>query len=455
MAKAGHCSISVGPAKAGHHYRLESAGSATVLCKMAEVTPLSPELSRSVSALARALVAAARSWALYPPDHPAVARVGRPPADHARRARRPDRCSPSASLPKRCSSAASAGGRRRPGHRGRGVAPPARHPAAHLRRRRPGRRAPARCSRCWPRTSTAVRAARRARQGVARAGPPRHRDRADRFQPASSRIGRSSIPARRKDDLWRAIVRAVTRSPQGARRSRAAAPARDRRRRRSRSASWRSDVIAPNYTADGSPMLTSQAAAVVAAYRHLVGIVDVMAPERRTEVMQNLAAATATLDPRVDHADARRRRTKEARAPAGGATSAEIRGGIAAGLRRLQGRAAARDHARDRRPGVAIGSPTVFDTIAPDEPRKRRVLTLTRTLLSETVLRQDEPVPDAVDLDGRAAAHLQREAVRLAPSTRPGSTRSARAPTRWRPTFPRSSSRSSRRSDRTTSGGCR
>ena len=40
---------------------------------MAEVTPLSPELSRSVLALARALVAAARSWALYPPDHPAVA----------------------------------------------------------------------------------------------------------------------------------------------------------------------------------------------------------------------------------------------------------------------------------------------------------------------------------------------------------------------------------------------
>lgn len=39
---------------------------------MTEATPLSPELSRSVSALARAPVAAARSWSLYPPDHPAV-----------------------------------------------------------------------------------------------------------------------------------------------------------------------------------------------------------------------------------------------------------------------------------------------------------------------------------------------------------------------------------------------
>ena len=46
-------------------------------------------------------------------------------------------------------------------------------------------------------------------------------------------------------------------------------------------------------------MLTSQAAAVVAAYRHLVGIVDVLSPERRQEVMQNLAAATANLNPHV------------------------------------------------------------------------------------------------------------------------------------------------------------
>src|SRR5262245_13447453 len=39
---------------------------------MADVPTLSPEVSRSVSAVARSLVAAARSWALYPPDHPAV-----------------------------------------------------------------------------------------------------------------------------------------------------------------------------------------------------------------------------------------------------------------------------------------------------------------------------------------------------------------------------------------------
>src|SRR5262245_4857850 len=39
---------------------------------MADAPTLSPELSRSVSAVARTLVAAGRAWALYPPDHPAV-----------------------------------------------------------------------------------------------------------------------------------------------------------------------------------------------------------------------------------------------------------------------------------------------------------------------------------------------------------------------------------------------
>src|SRR4051812_35964491 len=35
-------------------------------------TALSPELTRQSAALARALSAAARNWAMYPPEHPAV-----------------------------------------------------------------------------------------------------------------------------------------------------------------------------------------------------------------------------------------------------------------------------------------------------------------------------------------------------------------------------------------------
>ena len=39
---------------------------------MADAPTLSPEVSRSVTAVARALMAAARCWALYPAEHPAL-----------------------------------------------------------------------------------------------------------------------------------------------------------------------------------------------------------------------------------------------------------------------------------------------------------------------------------------------------------------------------------------------
>ena len=98
--------------------------------------------------------------------------------------------------------------------------------------------------------------------------------------PRSSRTARSSNPARRRTTCGGrssapssiAGSRSTRRCSGGCSRSPATS---------ARSASSRSDVMAPHHTADGSPMLTSQAAAVVAAYRHLVGIVDVMAPERR------------------------------------------------------------------------------------------------------------------------------------------------------------------------------
>src|SRR5213592_4807021 len=39
---------------------------------MAQVSQLSPELARGLLQLARALLAAARNWTLYPPEHPTV-----------------------------------------------------------------------------------------------------------------------------------------------------------------------------------------------------------------------------------------------------------------------------------------------------------------------------------------------------------------------------------------------
>src|SRR5438874_10057345 len=40
---------------------------------MSQVSQLSPELARGLLQVARALLAAARNWTLYPPEHPTVA----------------------------------------------------------------------------------------------------------------------------------------------------------------------------------------------------------------------------------------------------------------------------------------------------------------------------------------------------------------------------------------------
>jgi HEAT repeat protein len=189
-------------------------------------------------------------------------------------------------------------------------------------------------------------------------------------------------PARRKDDLWRSIVRAVT--------ERRKITDEETERRMLEIAGdivaisqLAQDVMAPNFSADGSPMLTSQAAAVVAAYRHLVAMVDVMEPARRTEVMQNLTAATATLDPRVIMQMLTMTPDPGGAAAGGGVTTAEIRARIAAGFDDLKvAQLLATTLAIDGQASARLAG--VFDTIAPDEVRKRRVLTMTKTLLGGT-----------------------------------------------------------------------
>jgi hypothetical protein len=134
-------------------------------------------------------------------------------------------------------------------------------------------------------------------------------------------------------------------------------------------------VIETKRTADGAPMITSQAATVLAAYRHLASIVAIKDPDQQDAAMRNLASATATLDPHLimqmmmaedDPADS---------------------------LRVVRGLAAAFDDEKVARLLAAAlsadGQATnklaeVFDTIATDPERKRRVLAMTRTMLAET-----------------------------------------------------------------------
>lgn len=344
---------------------------------MTDAAILSPELARSVSTLARTLVTAARSWTLYPREHPAV----------------------SASLERLRVALAEAGS----GHGFtfgvtpetllvEGIAAPADGPvaeAANWLHRRDILQLAFAHDVPLPELVALLSLLGEEIDAVRQRGGPAQ---------AWSALGHGSIaieqidftsvfedrevesPARRKDDLWRSIVRAVT----------------DKHKTLDEAVQKRlleisgdalaigdlaQDVIAPNYSADGSPMLTSQAAAVIAAYRHLVGIVQVMEPARRTEVMQNLAAATANLDPRVVlHMMAA---PEDAGAAPGAVPTGEIKRGLADAFDDYKvAQLLATTLAID---GQATGRLAgVFDTIAPDEPRKRRVLTLTRTLLSES-----------------------------------------------------------------------
>ena len=150
------------------------------------------------------------------------------------------------------------------------------------------------------------------------------------------------------------------------------------------------DVIAPHHTMDGSPMLTSQAAAVVAAYHYLVGIVEVLSPERRQEVMQNLAAATCNLNPHVVMQMLRAADWARPRRAVGEAGAGVVVAGIIDAMdddrvaQLLATTLAIEGQASERLAAV-------FNTIATDDERKARVLTLARRMLSETDFGRQEP----------------------------------------------------------------
>jgi HEAT repeat protein len=365
---------------------LKSIIQGTVSPCMADVPTLSPELCRNVSALARTLVAAARSWALYPPDHPAV----RGSLERVRH-----------------SVAEAADGR----PFSFGVTPDTLLIAGvPLTGRDAGAVAEAAA---WLHDRDVLELTFLADVTVAslqrllgvlsedsrvtrqRGGPAKvWAEQADpsilleQIDYAHLLEDREVVnPARRKDDLWRAIVRSVL----------------DRRRPMDEATQARMleisgdviaiaelarDVIAPHHTPDGSPMVTSQAAAVVAAYRYLLGIVDVLSPERRREVIDNLAAATANLSPHVV--------MQMLQAPGDAASGSDQ----AESGAMLTGIVDAFDDAKVAQllaTTLAIEGQasqrlaTVFDTIAPDSERKHRVMSLTRQLLREMDFgRQDQ-----------------------------------------------------------------
>jgi hypothetical protein len=334
---------------------------------------LSPELARGVLQLARALLIATRNWSLYPPEHPTVAGSVTRLADAIRQSSLGSVFSlgitPDTLLVEGAPADAT--------QTGIAEAAAMLHDRDLLRITFVGD-PPEAALQAFLRVVTLDPAERRSRGGPARiwqteGDPTIALEQIDYEKVLARTEGEIPEPARR-DDLWRAIVVSLAGGQN------AVFDERAQQRLLSIAGSpmdigdLATAVMAPKCTLDGSPMITTQAATVLAAFRHLTSIVSVMSPDRMPEVMGNLAAASLQLDPHVVMQVMQ---------------SEDDPAGIAV----VSGMAAAFDDAKvaqllatalalDGRASDRLA--TIFNTIAPDDDRKRRVMTLAKNLVSET-----------------------------------------------------------------------
>jgi HEAT repeats len=190
-------------------------------------------------------------------------------------------------------------------------------------------------------------------------------------------------PARR-DVLWQSIVRSIV-----AGRRTFSEEEQQRLLEISRDA-WAvgelaGDCRAVYSTADGSPLLTTQAATVLAVYRHIAATVGVLEADRADEVMGNLAVATASLDPSLAFEVVRLEEGADDPQPIMAALKSNFDDQqIALLLARSLAKA-----------GGATGRLSqILDTIAPDAERRQRVLRLADKMLSERDFGATRPISD-------------------------------------------------------------
>lgn len=179
-------------------------------------------------------------------------------------------------------------------------------------------------------------------------------------------------PIGKRDDVWRAIAHSIT----GERRTLDAAL----QRRLLEIAGDPAEIVelareimASRVTAGGAPMILAQAAVVLAAFRQIVSVASVAAPDRLEQIFANLAAATNQLDPGV--------MARLVLVP-----EREDRALVGRLLEAFDDERAARllasILAAERRPTERLAE--VLGTIAPDSGRRARILELTRSRLRET-----------------------------------------------------------------------
>ena len=340
---------------------------------MSQVSQLSPELARGLLLMARALLVAVRNWTLYPPEHPTVGAS----VDRFASAIRDATNGAAFAIGVTPDTLMIAGAAADGGQTGIAEAAALLHDRDILTVTFVGA-VPADTLRAFLRMLTLDPEERRRRGGPARVWAAEGLsaiaiEQIDYAKVLAREEGAAAEPAKR-DGLWRSIVLSIGSGPN------ALFDERAQERLLAISASpgdigdLATAVAAPKCTLDGSPMITSQAATVLAAFRHLTSIVSVMSPDRMPQVMSNLAAAAAQLDPRVI--------MQVMQTPDDPATAAVVTGMAGAFDDVKVAQLLATALALDGRASDRLA--TIFNTIAPDEDRKRRVLTLTRSLLSET-----------------------------------------------------------------------
>jgi HEAT repeat protein len=336
---------------------------------MAQAPALSSELTRLSIALSRALAAAARNWGLYPPEHPAVG------ASVQRLA---------AAIRDSSLGAAFAFGVTPETLLVAGLPLPAEPPVAEAARVLHDRDI-LQITFVGEVPDTGIHALLRllatAADDLRRSGGPAAAWQQD-GHPAIviEQIDYEKIledkdvgqPADRHDDIWKSLVNSIV---QGHHEFDETQQHRllDISRNIFDIGELATAVIEPKRNVDGSPLITTQAATVLAVFRHLTGVVRVLEPERVPEAIRNVAAATSALQPGVV---LQMMQTDE------GVHGEPIVATIAAAFDDEKvARLLATALARDGKASARLAQ--VFDTIAPDEERKRRVLTMTRSMLSE------------------------------------------------------------------------
>jgi HEAT repeat protein len=341
---------------------------------MAQASQLSPELTRGLVQLARAIVVAARNWTLYPPEHPTVSISVKRLADAIRESSLGAAFSIGVTPETLVIEATPADATQA----GISEAAALLHDRDLLRVTFLGD-VPAEALHALLRVLSIEAGDRRSRGGPARIwatdGHPsialEQIDYASLLEREEGEVAESA----KRDDLWRSIVTSIA----GGQKTVFDEHQQQRLLEIAGSPNDITDfavaVAAPKCTLDGSPMITTQAATVLAAFRHLTSIVSVMSPARIPEVMNNLATAATQLDAHVMMQMMQVEEDPSAAVP--------VLPGLAhafddAKVAQLLATALALDgQASDR-------LATIFNTIAPDENRKRRVLTMTRSLLSES-----------------------------------------------------------------------